>query len=207
MTSSGVPLTSSGIPIGPPGNLFTVFQVGYWKIQLLFMENHAWRVETGWTCSGGTPTSSDICTEIWWDEAGAAVKDGAAIVITSSGFSRVSSWGSIGVLMSWWEMNFNNSSQGCWFQNLQALEGMQHFLLHNLGVQDGTASVSGLCQGCRAFWVVPFPLCSSICMKRWGFAWPMELCDSCHCCFYVNWNNFIIYYNINFVSKQWIPFH
>ena len=44
------------------------------------MENHAWRAEAGWTCSGGTPTSSDTCTEIWGDEADAAVKDGAAIV-------------------------------------------------------------------------------------------------------------------------------
>ena len=45
------------------------------------MENHAWRAEAGWTCSGGTPTSSETCTEIWGDEADAAVKDCAAIVV------------------------------------------------------------------------------------------------------------------------------
>ena len=44
------------------------------------MENHAWRAEAGWTCSGGTPTSSDTYTEIWGDGADAADKDGAAIV-------------------------------------------------------------------------------------------------------------------------------
>ena len=31
-------------------------------------------------------------------------------LITSSGFSGVSSWGSIGVLMSWWVMNLNKIS-------------------------------------------------------------------------------------------------
>ena len=73
-------MTSPRIPIGLPGNPFTVFPVGYWKIQLLFMENRAGAVETGWTWTGGSISSKDICTEIWGDGAGAAVKDGAAAV-------------------------------------------------------------------------------------------------------------------------------
>ena len=51
---TGALLTSSGIPIGLPENPFTVFQVGYWKIQLLLMENLAGVIETGWACSEGT---------------------------------------------------------------------------------------------------------------------------------------------------------
>ena len=56
---------------------------------MLFMENHAWRAEAGWTCSSETPTSSDTCTEIWGDEADAAVKDGDAIVTSSSLTSEI----------------------------------------------------------------------------------------------------------------------
>ena len=81
MTSSGALLTSPGIPIGLPGNPFTLFRVGYWKIQLVLMENRAWAIESGWTWSGGTTTTKDTWTEIWGDGADSAVKDGAAIVI------------------------------------------------------------------------------------------------------------------------------
>ena len=80
VTSSEKLLTSPGIPIGPPGNPFTVFQVGYWKIQLVLTENRAWAIESGWTWSGGTTPSKDTWTEIWGDRIDAAVKDDAAIV-------------------------------------------------------------------------------------------------------------------------------
>ena len=80
MKSSRALLTSPGIPIGLLGNPFTVFQVGYWKIQLVLTENLAWAIESGWTWSGGPTTSKDTWTEIWGDEADAAAKDGAAIV-------------------------------------------------------------------------------------------------------------------------------
>ena len=81
MTSSGVLLTSSGIPIALLGNPFTVFQLGYWQIQLVFTENRAWAIESGWTWSGRTTTSKDTWTEIWGDWAEATVKDDPAIVI------------------------------------------------------------------------------------------------------------------------------
>ena len=45
------------------------------------MENCVGAAETGWVWTGGTSTSKDTCTEIWGDGAGAAVKDGAAIVV------------------------------------------------------------------------------------------------------------------------------
>ena len=81
MTSSGTLLTSPGIPIGPPGNPFTVFQVGYWKFQRVSRENHSFVVKTGFKWEGGSPTKRDTWTEIWGDGIDAAVKDGAAIVI------------------------------------------------------------------------------------------------------------------------------
>ena len=83
MTSSGALMTSSGIPIGPPGNPFTVFPVGYWRIQLVSIENRSCVVEIGWTCSGGNSVTKDTCSEICGDGVDAAVKDGAAIVYTS----------------------------------------------------------------------------------------------------------------------------
>ena len=67
MTSSGALLSSPGIPVGLLGNPFTVFQVGYWKIQLVLTENRVWAIESGWTWSGGTTTSKDTWTEIWGD--------------------------------------------------------------------------------------------------------------------------------------------
>ena len=76
-------MTSPGIPIDPPGNPFTVFQVGYWKIQLVLTENRDWAIETGWTWSGGNSSTKDTWTEIWGDGADAAVKDDAAIVKTT----------------------------------------------------------------------------------------------------------------------------
>ena len=66
----------------PIGKSFYSFQVGYWKIQLVFMENRSWAIETGWTWSGGNSSTKNIWTEIWGDGADAAVKDGAAIVIS-----------------------------------------------------------------------------------------------------------------------------
>ena len=80
MTSSEALLTSPGIPIGPPGNPFTVFQVGYWKIQPVLTENCVGAAETGWVWGGGSSTSKDIWNDIWGDGIDAAVKDGAAIV-------------------------------------------------------------------------------------------------------------------------------
>ena len=44
------------------------------------MWNVAWKVETGWNWTGGTTSSKDTRTEIWGDEAGAAVKKDAAVV-------------------------------------------------------------------------------------------------------------------------------
>ena len=44
------------------------------------MENSEGAIETGWTWTGVSISSKDICTEIWGDGAGAAVKDGAAVV-------------------------------------------------------------------------------------------------------------------------------
>ena len=83
MTSSGTLLTLPGIPIGPHGNPFAVFQVGYWKIQLVLTESRAWAIESGWNWSGGTTTSKDTWTEIWGDGADAAAEnDGAAIIKT-----------------------------------------------------------------------------------------------------------------------------
>ena len=77
MTSSGALLTSLGIPIGLLRNPFTVFQVGYWKIQLVFIENYSWAIESRWTWTGGSTTTKDTWTEIWGD---AAVENiGAAI--------------------------------------------------------------------------------------------------------------------------------
>ena len=82
MTSPGALLTSSGIPVGPPGNPFTVFPVGYRKIQLVLTENRSGAIETGWSCSGGNSSTKDTWSEIWGDGIDAAVKDGAAIVYT-----------------------------------------------------------------------------------------------------------------------------
>ena len=83
MTSSGAFVTSPGIPIGLPGNPFTVFPVGSWKIQLLLMENRVGAAETGWTRTGGSSTSKDTCVEICGDGVDATVKDGAAIVAST----------------------------------------------------------------------------------------------------------------------------
>ena len=83
MTSSGALMTSSKIPIGPPGNPFTVFPVGYWKIQLFSMENRSYVVEIGWACSGGNSVTKDTCSEICGDGVDAAVKDCTAIVVAS----------------------------------------------------------------------------------------------------------------------------
>ena len=80
MTSSGVLLTSLKIPIGLFGNRFTVFQLDYWKVQLLFMQNLAWAIKSGWSWSGGSTTSADSWIDICGNREGAAVKDDAAVV-------------------------------------------------------------------------------------------------------------------------------
>ena len=85
MTSSGELLISPGISNGLLENPFTVFQVGYWKIQLVLTESRAWAIEFGWTWSGGTTSSKDTWTEIWGDGIDAAVKDDAAIVVLTDG--------------------------------------------------------------------------------------------------------------------------
>ena len=43
------------------------------------MENSAWVIESGWSCSGGNSSTKDTCIDYWGDGAGAAVKDGAAV--------------------------------------------------------------------------------------------------------------------------------
>ena len=48
------------------------------------MKNRAWAIESGWSCSWGNSSTKDTWTEIWGDGEGAAVKDGAAIVILSN---------------------------------------------------------------------------------------------------------------------------
>ena len=78
---SGALLTSLRIPIGLLGNPITVFHVGYWKIQLVFMENRSWGIESGWTWSEGSTTGKDTCVETCGDGVNAAVKDVVAIVL------------------------------------------------------------------------------------------------------------------------------
>ena len=107
MTSSGVLLTSPGILVGLLGNPFTVFQVGNWKIQLVLTENRARVIESRWTWSGGTTTSKDTWTEIWGDEANAAVEnDGAAIKLSKSW----SFWDIKQIVLLWfkiWKIEFS----------------------------------------------------------------------------------------------------
>ena len=73
MTSFEVLLKSIGTLIGQFGNTFTVFQVDYFNIQLLFMQNFGWKAETWWIWSRGTwTTSKDTWTEMCGDGEGAA---------------------------------------------------------------------------------------------------------------------------------------
>ena len=80
MTSPGALLTSPGIPIGLPGNPFTVFQVGYRKIQLVFMENHAGAYARFFASRGAKVVANDTVCDVHGDGVEAAVEDGAAIV-------------------------------------------------------------------------------------------------------------------------------
>ena len=45
------------------------------------MENRAWAIESRWSWSGWNSSTKDTCIDYWGDGAGAAVKDGAAVVI------------------------------------------------------------------------------------------------------------------------------
>ena len=73
-------LTSPGIPIGPPGNPFTVFQVGYLKIKLVFMENRA-EAHARFFALRGAKVVNDTGCDVHGDGVDAVVKDGAAIVM------------------------------------------------------------------------------------------------------------------------------
>ena len=80
MTSSGALMTSPGIPIGPPGNPFTVFQVGYWKIQLLQLKKRKNHKRKKLMLESDIKIHSTVFMDISIDGVDAAVKDGAAIV-------------------------------------------------------------------------------------------------------------------------------
>ena len=44
------------------------------------MENRAWAIKNGWSCSGGNSSTKDTWTKIWGNGADVVAKDGAAIV-------------------------------------------------------------------------------------------------------------------------------
>ena len=81
MTSSEMLLTSPGIPIGPPGNPFTVFQVGYRKIQLVFMENRVGAYARFFASRGAKVVANDTGCDVHGDRVDAAVENVNAAII------------------------------------------------------------------------------------------------------------------------------
>ena len=69
------------------------------------MENRAGVIETGWTWTGGSTSSKDTWSEIWGDGAGAAVKNGAAIVIVVKLLSGLLLFGNLNIIFQFFYKN------------------------------------------------------------------------------------------------------